>query len=74
MLNFLNNLGPTELIILAILLIVFFGSKKIVDLGKQAGEATKEFKKAKKELVGAVSELKSDNPDTNSDSGEGVQR
>ena len=59
MLNFIKNLGPTELIIIGVILIVFFGSKKIAQLGKTAGETTKEFKKVKKEFGDAVSELKS---------------
>ena len=59
MLNFLRNLGPTELIIIGVILIVFFGSKKIASLGKTAGETTKEFKKVKKEFSDAVTELKS---------------
>ncbi len=57
MLNFLRNLGPTELIIIGVILIVFFGSKKIADLGKTAGETTKEFKKIKKEYTEAVTEI-----------------
>lgn len=58
MLNFLRNLGPTELIIIGVILVVFFGSKRIVGLGKTAGETTKEFKKIKKEYSDAVTELK----------------
>ena len=58
MLNFIRNLGPTELIIIGVILIVFFGSKKIANLGKTAGETTKEFKKIKKEYSDAVVELK----------------
>jgi len=58
MLNFLKNLGPTELIIIGVILVVFFGSKKIAELGKTAGETTKELKKVKKEFSEAVTELK----------------
>lgn len=58
MLNFIRNLGPTELIIIGVILIVFFGAKKIVNLGKTAGETTKEFKKIKKEFSNTVSELR----------------
>lgn len=60
MLNFLKNLGPTELIIIGVILVVFFGSKKIANLGKTAGETTRELKKVKKEFGEAVTELKSD--------------
>lgn len=60
MLNFLRNLGPTELIIIGVILVVFFGSKKIANLGKTAGETTRELKKVKKEFGEAVTEFKSD--------------
>lgn len=58
--NFLGNLGPTELIIIGVILIVFFGSKKIAELGKTAGETTREFKKIKEEYGDAVTELKTE--------------
>lgn len=60
MLNFLRNLGPAELIIIGVILVVFFGSKKIANLGKAAGETTKELKKIKKEYSDTVAELKED--------------
>lgn len=59
--NFLGNLGPTELIIIGVILVVFFGSKKIAELGKTAGETTREFKKIKDEYSDAVTELKTEN-------------
>lgn len=65
MFDFLKNIGPTELIIIGVILTVFFGSKKIVDLGKASGETVKEVKKIKKELTGAMDEVKKD--------GEGVE-
>jgi len=58
MLNFLRNIGPTELIILGIILIVFFGSKKVAQLGKTAGETTKGLKKVKEEISDAIKEVK----------------
>lgn len=60
MLDFIRNIGPTELIIIGVILIVFFGARKIANLGKTAGETTKEFKKIKKEFTGAVSEVNKD--------------
>jgi len=59
MFNFIRNIGPTELIIIGVILAIFFGSKKIAGLGKSAGEATREFKKIKKEMSRAVDEVKS---------------
>lgn len=60
MLSFLRNIGPTELIIIGVILIVFFGSKKIADLGKTGGETVKEVKKIKKEFEGAMEEVDKD--------------
>lgn len=58
MFNFLKNIGPTELIIIGVILVVFFGSKKIVELGKAGGETVKEVKKIKKEFSGAMEDVK----------------
>ena len=51
MLDFLKNIGPTELIILVIILIVLFGAKAIAGLGKKSGETVKEVKKMKREFT-----------------------
>ena len=58
MLNFLRNIGPTELIIIGVILVVFFGAKRIAGLGKTGGETFKEVKKIKKEITGAVEDVK----------------
>ncbi|MDO8452593.1 MAG: twin-arginine translocase TatA/TatE family subunit [bacterium] len=50
--NFLNNIGTTELIIIAIILVVIFGAAKMRELGRGLGESTKEIKRAKDELQG----------------------
>ena len=44
------GLGPTELIIIAIIVILIFGAKRIPDIGKGLGGAIREFKNVKKEL------------------------
>lgn len=54
MLNFINNIGPTELVILALILMVFFGAKIIRGLAKTSGETVKELKKIKKEFTSAI--------------------
>ena len=51
---FLKNIGPTELIILAVILVLLFGSKVLVSLGKTAGESIREIKKVKKTIVESV--------------------
>ncbi len=44
------GLGPTELIIIAIIVLLIFGAKRLPDIGKGLGGALKEFKNVKKEL------------------------
>lgn len=67
MLNFLKNIGPTEIIIIGVILIVFFGAKKIAGLGKAGGETVKEFKKIKKEFSSAAEDVKKEPEDEKSD-------
>lgn len=45
----LNNIGATELLVVAALVLVFFGGKKLPELAKGIGEAIKEFKLSAKE-------------------------
>lgn len=42
----LNNIGTAEIIVIAIVLLVLFGGKKLPELAKGLGEATQEFRKA----------------------------
>ena len=43
-----KSLGTTELIIIAVVLLVIFGGKKLPELGKGIGDAIREFKKSTK--------------------------
>ncbi len=43
------GLGPTELIVILIILLVMFGGAKLPGLAKGLGQSIKEFKKAAKE-------------------------
>ncbi|MEK7203680.1 MAG: twin-arginine translocase TatA/TatE family subunit [Patescibacteria group bacterium] len=54
MFNFLNNIGPTELIIVGLILIVFFGGKAITSLARTSGETVKEIKKIKREFTKTI--------------------
>jgi len=54
MLNFIKNIGPTELIVLASILILLFGGKAIISLARTAGESLREIKKIKKNFTEAV--------------------
>ena len=45
----LKNIGTTELIIIALIIILLFGGKKIPEFIKGLGEAIREFKKASRD-------------------------
>ena len=42
----LGNIGSTEIIIIAVIVLILFGGKKLPEMGKGLGESFKEFKKA----------------------------
>lgn len=44
------GIGTPELIIIAFLIVLFFGGRKVKELARGLGESTKEVKKIKKEL------------------------
>jgi len=58
MFGFLKNIGPTELIVVAAIVLFFFGSKIATKIGKASGETFKEIKKVKKSFNEAVGEDK----------------
>jgi sec-independent protein translocase protein TatA len=43
------GMGPTELIVILVILLVLFGGAKLPSLAKGIGQSIKEFKKASKE-------------------------
>lgn len=44
------GLGPSELIIVAVIVLLIFGAKRLPEIGKGLGGAIKEFKNIKKDL------------------------
>ncbi len=44
------GLGPTELIIIAVIIFFIFGAKRIPEIGKGLGGAVREFRNIKKEV------------------------
>jgi sec-independent protein translocase protein TatA len=46
--SFLQNIGTTEVVVVALLLVVLFGGKKIPEFVRGLAEAVKEFKKGSK--------------------------
>lgn len=51
MLNFINNIGPTEWIIIGLVVVMFFGARIAKGLGKASGETYKEIKNIKKNFT-----------------------
>jgi sec-independent protein translocase protein TatA len=47
--NMSGGIGSTELIIIAVVLLVLFGGRKLPELGKGIGESVRELKRAFKE-------------------------
>lgn len=43
-LGFLNRIGTTELIIIAVILLVIFGPSKLPELGRSVGDTMRNFK------------------------------
>ena len=41
-----GGIGSTEIIIIAVVLLILFGGRKLPELGKGIGESVKELKKA----------------------------
>jgi sec-independent protein translocase protein TatA len=50
--GFLRNIGTAELIIIALIILLLFGGKKINELARGLGESKREVKKIKKEIKG----------------------
>ena len=47
---FLQNIGPTELIIILVIILIIFGPKNLPKIGQALGKGIKEFKDAAKGL------------------------
>lgn len=50
------NIGSKEILIIALIILFLFGSKKLVEWAKGLGDAGRELKKAKKEFSSAWEE------------------
>jgi sec-independent protein translocase protein TatA len=55
-----GNLGITEILLIGIVLLIFFGPSKLPQLGKSLGEGIQEFKKASKEFTSSVKDAAED--------------
>jgi len=55
-LAFLGNLGPMEMFLILLIVIIFFGAKKIPELARGLGQGIKEFKKASTDIKQEIEE------------------
>jgi sec-independent protein translocase protein TatA len=46
------GMGPMELIVIIVIVLLIFGGKKIPEIGRGVGGAIREFRKVKKEISG----------------------
>lgn len=51
-----GSLGPWEIALIVIVLLVFFGAKKIPELARGLGKGIREFKDATKEIKNEIEE------------------
>jgi sec-independent protein translocase protein TatA len=56
------SLGPLEIIVLLVLALVFFGAKRLPELGKGLGQGIREFKKASKDIRAELDDTFKDEP------------
>lgn len=55
-----GNLGTTEILLILLFILIFFGAKKIPDLAQSLGKGIREFRKAAREIQEDVSNTKED--------------
>lgn len=55
-----QNIGSGELLVIGIVVLLLFGTKKLNEVAKGLGESTKEFKKVKEEYQKALKNEASD--------------
>ena len=66
---FVGGLGPLEIGIILLLIVVLFGADKIPKLARSAGEAKKEFQKASMEAEKEVKEYQAELEDDEGEAG-----
>ncbi len=56
------NVGPWELILVVVILLLLFGASRLAGLGKAAGSTIKEFRKAMTDVEDEVKDTKPTKP------------
>jgi sec-independent protein translocase protein TatA len=46
----LGSVGPTEIIVILVLILILFGSKRIPEIAQSLGKGIREFKKSMREI------------------------
>lgn len=54
----MGSLGVTEILLILLVILVFFGAKKIPELAQGLGKGIREFRKATREIEDTTDELK----------------
>ncbi len=57
MLNFIGGLGASEILLIALVVLLFFGGKKIPELMKGLGKGVRSFKDGMKEVESGINEI-----------------
>lgn len=60
MLSFIQNAGPWQILIILLVVVLLFGSKKLPELFGSLGKSVSEFKKGKEEGMRELEQMKAD--------------
>jgi sec-independent protein translocase protein TatA len=58
----IGNVGPMELLVILLILLLLFGASRLAGLGAAAGKTIKEFRKAIRDVEDEASETKPEKP------------
>lgn len=62
----INSIGATEILVILLVILIFFGAKRIPELARGLGQGMKEFKKASQELQNEFEKAQRGEPDADS--------
>ena len=54
------SVGPWEILLIVVIVVLLFGARRIPELARALGKASREYKKAKDELTAEADELAKD--------------
>ena len=67
MILFIGGLGMSEILLIALVVLLFFGGKKIPELMKGHGKGVRSFKDGMNEIEKDVTDISKDNKENNGD-------